>query len=384
MARKMGTNGPRSRSSYSPPIEDPSWGELRYKYDPSWWKLEPLPHPKSSPPPDGIRALSGISTHGHASLPEEISAKIVGMEEGEREFDKLRNKDLGNGINCRSFYEPGFWKYHVDNYNFQDCFSTDKDIYKYQVEYLRNSPVIATTFPLNYAPYEVLKSVFGRTEKLRTLFIKNATIQDEEFQQLFEALSSNKNLPKVDITLPTFEELGPKSLDALVKLIKENKISGLRLGNAFVDDIEFVDQVKTYSDFGNQAATKIAQSLGKDNSMSHLMLINIGIGQKGASALSDMLQKNTTLHLLDLSGNVIDDEGAKKLAEAFETTENNKLRHIDFTNNTIGESGAEALKKAIMKFIERFDLPPTKILDILDGNPGEYIYKSLVKSAFGL
>lgn len=59
------------------------------------------------------------------------------------------------------------------------------------------------------------------------------------------------------------------------------------------------------------------------------------LGDCGARAVSDMLQKNSTLAKISLSGNNFTDEAAKQLAQAL--TVNTKLQHLDLSHNALAE-----------------------------------------------
>eukprot|EP01117_Protostelium_nocturnum_P015321 TRINITY_DN592_c0_g1_i1.p1 TRINITY_DN592_c0_g1~~TRINITY_DN592_c0_g1_i1.p1 ORF type:complete len:731 (-),score=292.28 TRINITY_DN592_c0_g1_i1:121-2313(-) len=66
-----------------------------------------------------------------------------------------------------------------------------------------------------------------------------------------------------------------------------------------------------------------------------------GIGSKGASTLSSLLQGNTTLTSLDLPKNKLGDKGSLSLSICF--TGNNTIKRIDLSANGIKDSGAISL-----------------------------------------
>lgn len=59
------------------------------------------------------------------------------------------------------------------------------------------------------------------------------------------------------------------------------------------------------------------------------------LGDRGAGAVADMLQKNSTLVTISLSGNDFTDEAAERLAQAL--TVNTKLQHLDLSHNALAE-----------------------------------------------
>lgn len=59
------------------------------------------------------------------------------------------------------------------------------------------------------------------------------------------------------------------------------------------------------------------------------------LGDCGARAVADMLQKNSTLVKISLSGNNFTDEAAEQLTQAL--TVNTKLQHLDLSHNALAE-----------------------------------------------
>jgi len=126
---------------------------------------------------------------------------------------------------------------------------------------------------------------------------------------------------------------------------------------------------------GDKGARALAQKLERDTTIENLLLCNNGIGPEGAKVIAEALEKNTTVIAVYLCDNRIGDEGVKSLAEALKknttittlvlarngvrdegTTalaqaleENTSLLTIDLCYNGIGEKGARALVKAFEK-----------------------------------
>ncbi|CAF2070201.1 unnamed protein product, partial [Rotaria magnacalcarata] len=69
------------------------------------------------------------------------------------------------------------------------------------------------------------------------------------------------------------------------------------------------------------------------------------IGMMGAKHLTNMLQTNSTLMMLNLWSNRIKDKGAEYLASVLET--NKTLTALDIGSNHIGDDGAEYLAHAL-------------------------------------
>lgn len=64
------------------------------------------------------------------------------------------------------------------------------------------------------------------------------------------------------------------------------------------------------------------------------------LGDRGAGAIADMLQRNSTLVEISLSGNDFTDEAAERLAQAL--TVNTRLQHLDLSHNALAERAGSA------------------------------------------
>lgn len=69
------------------------------------------------------------------------------------------------------------------------------------------------------------------------------------------------------------------------------------------------------------------------------------LGDFGAGAVADMLQKNSALVKISLSGNDFTDEAAERLAQAL--TVNTKLQHLDLSHNALAEHAGSADLRAL-------------------------------------
>lgn len=69
--------------------------------------------------------------------------------------------------------------------------------------------------------------------------------------------------------------------------------------------------------------------------MPEVDLSDNNLGDFGARAVADMLQKNSTLAKISLSGNNFTDEAAEQLAQALIV--NTKLQHLDLSHNALAE-----------------------------------------------
>uniref|UniRef100_A0A0E0DZP0 peroxidase n=1 Tax=Oryza meridionalis TaxID=40149 RepID=A0A0E0DZP0_9ORYZ len=83
-----------------------------------------------------------------------------------------------------------------------------------------------------------------------------------------------------------------------------------------------------------------------DEGAKKLLLNSTNIGDEGAKAISDMLKKNKTIRTLQLSNNTIEYSGFASIAEAL--LENNVLRSLFVNGNYGGPLGASSLAKGIL------------------------------------
>ena len=98
-----------------------------------------------------------------------------------------------------------------------------------------------------------------------------------------------------------------------------------------------------------------AESSGTVNTtLEHVDLSNCSIGPVGAQHLAQALCVNTSVKILQLSDNPLDDEGAKALAEMLggngaesSGTVNTTLEHVDLSDCSIGPVGAQHLAQAL-------------------------------------
>jgi len=72
------------------------------------------------------------------------------------------------------------------------------------------------------------------------------------------------------------------------------------------------------------------------------------IREEGAKLLNAAMMVNSTLTMLDLSGNAFGPEGTRNLAKTF-GSQHNVLIELNFGGNNIGDEGSYALSKALLQ-----------------------------------
>mmetsp|Transcript_4842 Transcript_4842/g.6656 ORF Transcript_4842/g.6656 Transcript_4842/m.6656 type:complete len:325 (+) Transcript_4842:44-1018(+) len=116
---------------------------------------------------------------------------------------------------------------------------------------------------------------------------------------------------------------------------------------------------------GNRGAEAISLLLERGSSLTELDLSANRIGDEGAVALGDALTRNSSLKIINLSENRINQEGAKAFATALKKDANHTLEALFLGGNRIGSSGTKSLCKAL---IDNFTL---KTLDISSNGIGD-------------
>ena len=127
----------------------------------------------------------------------------------------------------------------------------------------------------------------------------------------------------------------------------------LNLGNITSEGLDYLNKIPkhvsqnmtklvlSHSGFGDRGATALAEMLKENGTLQQLDVSNNSIGQGGATALAEMLKENGTLQQLNVCGNSIGQGGATALAEMLK--ENGTLQKLDVSINSIGQGGATAL-----------------------------------------
>lgn len=104
-------------------------------------------------------------------------------------------------------------------------------------------------------------------------------------------------------------------------------------------------------------------------------------GDTGVMALAQSLHKHPNLKTLDLRGNRMGDEGAVALAEALEkTVANPELRHVNLAWNMIGSRGAIALAKSLPS--TQLELLDLSCNDSVDDDAVHHLCQSLKHNVF--
>ena len=171
-------------------------------------------------------------------------------------------------------------------------------------------------------------------------------------------------IKKNDETLTCFRSVethfGWEAAKIIAEAMRGNiYVTYLRLGNnigdvgaeAFARMLEHNTTLKVLDLSGNSSITArgvtfLANALKKNTALTTLNLSMTNVKHKACSALSSMLAVNKTLTTLDVSSNNIGDRGLKSLLE-FIQNRNRGLTTLSIANNRITSAGANILAETV-------------------------------------
>ena len=149
------------------------------------------------------------------------------------------------------------------------------------------------------------------------------------WREFGDFLATDSTLEELDICAAEFDAAGAT---AVVSALKSNK--GLKVLDCSYNDTA-----------GSEWTVELANALAKNQQIDILRATNTCLDDAGASALACMLECNTSLKELWVSGNEITSKGATALARALNT--NTTLLALTVDDNPIDDDGATALAQAL-------------------------------------
>ena len=99
------------------------------------------------------------------------------------------------------------------------------------------------------------------------------------------------------------------------------------------------------NDIDDVKVVQISKGLETNKSLTHLYLCNNAIGDSGVTALAYSLAKNTTLRVLGLTDNRFGTRGVQAFVECL--TENKTLQSLDLDSNDASDDLVSAVKKVL-------------------------------------
>ncbi|XP_050959753.1 uncharacterized protein LOC127161151 [Labeo rohita] len=230
----------------------------------------------------------------------------------------------------------------------------------------------------------LFENVQCRLEKLK---LSNCSITEEGYKALASALKSNpSHLIELDLTGNDPGQSGVKELDDLLQS-QNYSLKTLRLLQSpdaeeackYLTDVLHIKNPLLESELNlskrkledtqvNQIAALLQDKHCKLNT---LMLCDCGLTEKSCSALATVLRSNPSLKELDMSKNILQDLGVKKLQNGLED-KNCTLQKLRLSDCSITEEGYKALASALRS-------NPSHLieLDLTGNDPGQSGVKEL-------
>eukprot|EP00877_Chromochloris_zofingiensis_P010644 jgi/Chrzof1/5833/Cz16g17160.t1 len=150
---------------------------------------------------------------------------------------------------------------------------------------------------------------------------------------------------------PAVDDVNLMNRPMIQALHADNLAPGIQLSKMLADIILNSSGLHTLSLANNAlddaAVVQIMEAI-KANDVIHLQFLDLSgnlICQQGANAIAEVLGANQSIYALNLSANPLRDQGAMALAEAFKT--NIGVFRLDLSNSQIGPEGGIALGAAL-------------------------------------
>mmetsp|Transcript_21880 Transcript_21880/g.49897 ORF Transcript_21880/g.49897 Transcript_21880/m.49897 type:complete len:230 (-) Transcript_21880:174-863(-) len=115
------------------------------------------------------------------------------------------------------------------------------------------------------------------------------------------------------------------------------------LKNTSITDLNF-----SFNEIGDDGAAAVANLLSRNEHppISRLALNMCGVGNAGFRALMNALEGNQTVEVLEVTGNRIDDDGARSLVQLLK--KNRRIKHVAYSLNPISGTVQEELGRELM------------------------------------
>ncbi|KAL7539237.1 hypothetical protein ACHAXR_009108 [Thalassiosira sp. AJA248-18] len=180
--------------------------------------------------------------------------------------------------------------------------------------------------------FRTLGKKLKRSNNVKELAISGIPdVGNEELSSLAPFLNENLTLRSLDLTGATFNTKAIKEVRHFFR--RNSSLEVLVLGeNQCV---------------GDEGVNTILSSLQDGQGKLQVLAIeSCGVGHRGASSISNfMINKGTSLRVLELSNNMIGDAGAETLAESIKR--GHHLGHLGLNDADIGDTGAQAFGEAL-------------------------------------
>lgn len=196
---------------------------------------------------------------------------------------------------------------------------------------------------------------------LFTIILAGNEIGDDSLLAFSNAAVCNRDLTKIDFS---WNHVGPQGTNCLWRCFQRNPLVHFSLMANNIEDMGTIHLCDAMQRFGGRSQTTLnlyrnnithrgAEAIGKllehNNIILEVNLTGNTIGHKGMQALKQSLvtgEEDCSLRSLNLSNNLLGDDGAIQLAELI-AANGSSLISIDCSNNGITDKGATAIVKAL-------------------------------------
>uniref|UniRef100_A0A7S4K9R2 Uncharacterized protein n=1 Tax=Paramoeba aestuarina TaxID=180227 RepID=A0A7S4K9R2_9EUKA len=212
--------------------------------------------------------------------------------------------------------------------------------------------------PISESGCNALRKGILYHDTIRTLSLQNAQIKDEGMTHLVTALDKVTDLRILRVSGNSVTSEGAAKLFAALCMqntslreidVSNNKIDGTGVADLLklITSNPHLSSINLSSNLlGDEGAASVAAALSKAQApVPSLDLNHNKIGDKGAAAIAELISNSTHITSVNLVGNEIGDEGAAKLADAIAAQP--AIESVDLSNNQLGVKGVVLFRKAL-------------------------------------
>jgi Ran GTPase-activating protein (RanGAP) involved in mRNA processing and transport len=176
-----------------------------------------------------------------------------------------------------------------------------------------------------------LVASFSVANTLKTLILENCKLNDNELEMVSQGLYNAKTVPLVRLSLKN-NSIGNRGAASMYNWLQSNKT------------LEELDLSK--NQIGSMGANTMITAF-RDNGRTRIRMLNLAHNEIWDPDDGSFFSKNTTLQILNLEGNFVNDEGVELLAAGIAANEDTALVKLFLGWNGLGDEGMIALAQMI-------------------------------------
>eukprot|EP00758_Cryptobia_borreli_P004549 Tbor_TRINITY_DN4449_c0_g1::TRINITY_DN4449_c0_g1_i1::g.7969::m.7969 len=212
---------------------------------------------------------------------------------------------------------------------------------------------------------DALASVINVAPNLRIIDVRGNNLNVDHARKMLKAVGTSSTITQLGIG---DNNLGAPGAALLSSVLEKNTVLtflDLRQNDFTIEGAKhlasFLEKsgcvLKQLSVFGNRLGPsgmiELSEGLKRNNSLENVCLGNNMMTDTACKALSDALQKNLTIKVLDISSNGITSKGFSILAPAF-----SRLKSLTLSSNPLGKASADIIVQTFLgnEVLKRLDL----------------------------